>query len=196
MKNVASVHKSLIDEFPKLKGEHGGTPDNASFEMRGICEEMAQLLVFWLYRRSLPEIGPDLDDAEKYDGGHTPLIDLYLMAEIWDMPEFREAVMSRIDKLLSRVKTWFDSEEVAFIYKQTTFGHPLRQYAVRKFLEYSERSWPELSFEHFVMGEYAEECSHFVDDCCSEVVSRLHAAEQANLALLGGQVGGDSVAEA
>ena len=178
---LGSVHEKLIAEFPRLSAkitpaDQGSEEGLRSFKCLNLTNNtkgMAQLLVFWLYRRTLPVIGQC--DRDAIDLDYKPILKLYLMAEDCRMIEFKEAIMARIKDITDRQEHFLRPCDIDLIYNKTHGKHPLRRLAVNNMIEYSNPLTP--------TNELVEKSGSinvtFLNDCWNEFKSRLEAANRA-----------------
>ena len=170
---LGTVHKQTIAEFPLLTEKVKKEGKGYFLDFEHILQKGAiKLLIYWLYRRSLPETSPD-DPKDSDLADLAPLIELYFWAETCEIVELARTLMRRLELLLSGDKAWLYAEDADQIYDETENGHPLRSLAANFYVAKSYLH----SFEDHMKDLNDVWSVDFVRDCYREVLSRLRAAE-------------------
>lgn len=126
-----------------------------------------ELLITWLYRRTIPAISTDDEDLAQAQARN--YIGLYLSAGKWDLPGLQNSI---IDLLRARPTCdlgWFPRSLVKKIYVNTNIGSPLRSYVVDTFIAKSYY-WDESQRQIMVSEHLGYGNGRFVVECYEAVM--------------------------
>ena len=98
-------------------------PKNSEYSLPDDDDESFRIFVGWLYAADLPQPSEEKE--------LTPLFDLYLMAEKWEIKKLTVDVLETVRKWYHDSDTWPVLRRVQYIYGNTEPDSPMRQLLVK-----------------------------------------------------------------